>query len=45
MESNGPSSKHKRPNSFSLSHGPLEIIEQHRIIKELPSSVPRLRDI
>jgi hypothetical protein len=42
MESSGPSSRHKKPCSFTLSYGPLDTIEQHKIIRELPSSMPRL---
>jgi hypothetical protein len=45
MESSGPSSRHKKPCSFTLSYGPLDTIEQHKIIRELPSSMPRIWDI
>jgi hypothetical protein len=44
MEGSGPSFKQKKPSSFTLFHGPLEIIKQQRII-ELPSLVLRLRNI
>lgn len=45
MEGGGPSSKHKKPSSFTPSHGLLDTIEQQRLIKELSSSMPRLGDI
>jgi hypothetical protein len=45
MEGSGPSFRKKKPSSFTSFHGPLEIIKQQRIIKELPSLVPRLGDI
>jgi hypothetical protein len=45
MEGGGPSSKHKKPSSFTPSHGLLDTIEQQRLIKELSSSMLRLGDI
>jgi hypothetical protein len=45
MEGGGPSSRHKKPCSFTPSCGLLETIEQHILIKKLSSLVPRLGDI
>ncbi len=44
MEDNGPSSKSNKPNSSTLSRGPLDNIEQQGNQK-LNSYVPRLGDI
>jgi hypothetical protein len=45
MEGSEPSFRQKKPSSFTLFHGPLEIIKQQRIIKELASLILRLGDI
>jgi hypothetical protein len=45
MEGSGPSFRQKNQSYFTLFHGPLEIIKQQRIIKELLSLILRLGDI
>jgi hypothetical protein len=45
MEGSGQSFRSKKPGFFTPFRGPLEIIEQKKIIKKLFVFVPRLRDI
>lgn len=45
MEGGVSSSIHKKPGSFTPSHGLLETIEQQRLNKKLSSLVPKLKDI
>jgi hypothetical protein len=45
MEGNGILYKPNKLGSFTLSHGPLESIEQQQIVRELNPSMPRLGDI